>query len=178
MKRATLLLCLLLPTLAQAGWKGPDNQPIADNESRRSAGNFGASLLITPDEKEFQREWDKQPGPPSLRTTDKARIGQSVSAMLLFHGCRADKAGHCNVTARFFVVRPDGQRDAAGDGLVWTQAPLPEGRIQLSQSNLSMAFDASDAPGEYTLIAEVDDKIAGTTLKLAQTLQLSNDAGR
>lgn len=178
MKRVTLLLCLLLPTVAKAAWKGPDGQPIADGESRRSAGDFGASLVITPDEKKFQREWDTQPEPPSLRTTDTVRVGQSVSAMVLFHGCRADQAGHCNVVARYFLLRPGGQREAAGDGPVWTQAPLPEGRIQLGQSNLTMAFDGNDAPGEYTLIAEVEDKVAGYTLKLAQTLHLSKDAGR
>ncbi|ALN91395.1 hypothetical protein [Lysobacter gummosus] len=178
MKRSLLWLCLLCPVLAQAAWIGPDGKPIPDSSSRRSDGDFGAQLLITPDEDGFRKEWAKQPGPPSLRTTDKARVGAPISAMVLFHGCKADAQGHCRVLARFFLSRPDGSRESAGEGPVWTAAPMPAGIIQLGQSAMTLTFEPRDRPGEYQVIAQVEDSVAGRRIDLSTPLQLDPGATR
>lgn len=105
-------------------------------------------------------------------------VGQLVSAILLFHGGRADAAGRCDVAARYLLVWPDDQGVAAGNEPTGKQTPLTDGRIQLSQNNPTMAPARREPPGEYTLITEVDEKVAGCTLKVAQTLQFTTHAGR
>jgi hypothetical protein len=178
MKRSLLWLCLLCPALAQAAWLGPDGKPIPDSSSRRSNGDFGADLLITPDEDGFRKEWAKQPGPPSLRTTDKAQVGAPISAMVLFHGCKANALGRCRVVARFFLNRPDGSRESAGEGAVWTAAPMPPGVIQLSQSSMTLTFEPRDRQGMYELTAEVEDSVAGQRIELSTPLRLDPGAKR
>ncbi len=167
------LLAATLPLLASGAWIDASGKPQADTESMRSAGDFGVQIVLTADEAQFRRAWNTQKTPPKLSTTNIARIGGTVSAMLVFHGCMPAPAGSCDVSAEFEVEEPGGRKVAAGGGPVWSEKPMPPGMLQLGQASLAMGFDKTDAPGEYKVTAKVRDKVSGHTLSVTARLKLS-----
>jgi hypothetical protein len=159
-----LLFALSAPLVAQSAWVGEDGKPIADTESMRSDGNFGVQLVLTPDENQFRQMWNAST--PKLSSANSVRRGSSLAAMLIFSGCAPNKDGVCDVVAEFILESPDGKKTPAGEGIVWSSAPLQEGFLQLGLASMKAGFDSKDTLGNYKVIANVKDKIAGRTLQL------------
>lgn len=172
MRMLLLLLVALLPLSSGAAWTDSNGKPTADTESMRSAGDFGAQLVLTPDEKQFRKAWSGTKGTPTLRATNSARAGGAVAAMIVFHGCVVKAGGACDVSVDFKLQGPDGKQAPAGGGPVWTGEPAPAGMLRLGQASMTVRFDATDRPGDYRVLARVTDKVAGRTLDLAARLAL------
>lgn len=172
MRDLLLLLVALLPLSAGAAWTDSSGKPTPDTESMRSVGDFGAQLVLTPDEKQFRRSWSSTKGTPTLRATNSARRGGAVAAMIVFHGCVAKAGGACEVTVDFKLQGPDGKQAPAGGGPVWTGEPAQAGMLRLGQASMTVRFDATDPFGNYRVLARVTDKASGRTLDLAAPLLL------
>lgn len=78
---------------AYGAWIDQAGKPIPDAESMRSAGDFGVQILLTSDERLFRQTWDSSRTPPKLRTTKSVRLGESISALIVFHGCKPNTKG-------------------------------------------------------------------------------------
>jgi hypothetical protein len=168
-----LFLALFLPLIAQSAWIDASGKPIPDTESMRSAGNYGVQVVLTPDDKQFRQSWKSTNATPKLSSTDSVRLGSSVAAVIIFHGCSPDAMGVCHLFSQFILESPDGVRTAAGGGPVWTAAPLAGGLLQLGQSSMSVRFDKTDPVGVYKVIANVTDKVSGRTLTVMRTLEVT-----
>ena len=166
MKKLLLIFVMSLPLVAQGAWIDLSGKPLPDTESMRSDGIFGVQLLLTPDDKQFRQTWDSTTGTPVLSATNSVRLGSSVAAVLIFHGCSPNAAGVCDVVSAFFLEGPDGTKTSAGGGPVWSTASLQEGRLQLGLASLTVGFDANEPVGNYSVIANVNDKVAGRTMSL------------
>lgn len=166
MKILFLLFAMSLPLIAQSAWIDSSGKPIADTESMRSAGNFGAQVVLTPDDEQFRQAWNSTKGTPKLNSTNSVRLGSPVTAVLIFHGCSPNAAGVCDVVSEFIIESPDGVKTPAGGGPVWSGVPLQDGLLQLGQASMTVGFDKTDPVGDYKVIANVKDKISDRTLNL------------
>ena len=109
MKLFLTLLVALLPFAAQSAWIDPTGKLIPDNESMRSAGEFGVKIVLTADEGQFRQKWNSSKTPPKLSITNTVRLAGSVSALLIFHGCSPNVGGVCDVASEFILEAPDAQ---------------------------------------------------------------------
>lgn len=173
MNKLFLFFALSVPLIAQGAWTDSSGKPVADTESMRSAGNFGAQVLLTPDAEQFRQTWNSTRGTPTLSYTNSVRLGASVGAVLVFHGCSPNAAGACDVVSEFVLAGPDGKKIPAGGGPVWSGAPLQGGMLQLGQASITIGFDKTDPVGDYKVLVNVKDKVAGRTLNLIGRLKVT-----
>lgn len=173
MKWCLTLLAALLPFTAQGAWVDATGKPIPDTESMRSAGDFGAQIVLTADEGQFRQTWNSSTTPPKLSATNTIRLGASVSAMLIFHGCSPIAGGVCDVASEFVLEDPDGSRTPAGGGPLWTGKPMPQRVLQLGQASMTVGFDNTDPIGDYKIIANIKDKVSDQALSVTARLKIT-----
>lgn len=173
MKWCLTLLFALLPFAAHSAWIDSTGKPIPDTESMRSAGDFGVQIVLTADEGQFRQTWNSSKTPPKLSTTNTVRLGASVSALLIFHGCSQNVAGVCDVIAEFVLEDTDGKRMPAGGGPVWSGKPMQQRLLQLGQASMTVGFDKTDPVGDYKITANVKDKVSGRALSVVSRLKVT-----
>ena len=173
MKWFLVLLIALLPLSAQGGWIDPAGKPIPDTESMRSAGDFGIQIVLTPNESQFRETWNSSPTPPKLRATNTVRLGETVSALLIFHGCTPNVNGVCDVVSEFILEGPDGSKTLAGGGPVWSGKPMQQSFLQLGKSSMTAGFDKTDPVGDYKITANVKDNVSGRALSVMARLKVT-----
>ena len=173
MKWWLTLLLVLLPFTAQSAWIDPTGKPIPDTESMRSAGDFGAQIVLAADEGQFRQTWNSSKTPPKLTTTNTVRIGATVSALLIFHGCAPNVGGVCDVVSEFILEGPDGTKTPAGGGTVWSGKPMQQGLLQLSLASMNVGFDKTDPIGDYKITANIKDKVSGRALSVVARLKVT-----
>ncbi|NTV15789.1 MAG: hypothetical protein HGA96_17975 [Desulfobulbaceae bacterium] len=173
MKWYLALLLAFLPVAAQGAWIDATGKALPDTENMRSAGDFAIQMVLTADESLFRQTWNAATAAPKLRTTNTARLGQAVSALLIFHGCAPNVAGVCDVVAEFILEGPDGNKSPAGGGPVWSEKPMPERLLQLGQASMTVGFEQSDPVGNYTITANVKDQVSGKTLSVIARLKVT-----
>lgn len=173
MKWCLTLIAILLPFAAQSGWIDSTGKPIPDTESMRSAGDFGVQIVLTADEDQFRQTWNSSKTPPNLSTTNTVRLGSTVSALLIFHGCSPNAVGLCNVASEFILEAPDGTKTPAGDGPVWTGKPMQQRLLQLGQASLTVGLNQTDPIGNYKITANIKDKVAGRSLTVVARLNVT-----
>jgi hypothetical protein len=161
-----IFFVMLLPLIANAAWIDSNGKTIPDTESMRSDGDFGAQIVLAPDDKHFRQIWNSTKDTPNLQSTDSVKLGASISAVLIFHGCTPNPTGSCDVVSEFFLQSPDGKQTPAGSGPVWSSAPLQKGLLQLGLASVAIGFDSTDPIGDYKIIAKVKDKNSGRSLTL------------
>ena len=172
MKWCLIFLAALLPITTQGAWIDPTGKPIPDTESMRSAGDLGVQIVLTADEGQFRQTWNSSKTPPKLSTTNTVRLGASVSAMLIFHGCSPNAGGVCDVVSEFILEAPDGSKTPAGGGPVWTGKPMPQRLLQLGQSSMTVGFEKTDPIGDYKITANIKDKVSGRVLSVVTRLKV------
>jgi len=173
MKWCLTLLAVLLPFAAQGAWIDQTGKPIPETESMRSTGDFGVQILLTADEKQFRQTWNSSRTPPKLSTTNTVRLGGSVSALLLFHGCSPNTEGACDVASNFILEAPDGTKTPAGGGPVWSGKPMQKGFVQLGQASMTVGFDKADPIGDYKITANIKDNVSGKALAVVAQLKVT-----
>lgn len=145
----------------------------AAKAAKAPRNELGAQLVLTPDAAAFVKTWNDAHGQaPQLDTTDSVARGGSVSAMLIFNGCAADKAGKCDLVAEFVLLTPDGKTLPLAAGTVWNDV-VPNGRIQLGKRSATLRFDAKDAAGAYTIKATLTDRVSKRTVTLQAPVTVS-----
>jgi hypothetical protein len=166
------VLAAFLPFAVQGAWIDPTGKPIPDTESMRSAGDFGVQIVLAADEGQFRQTWNSSRTPPKLSTANTVRLGASISAMLIFHGCSPDASGVCDVVSEFVLEAPNGSKTPAGGGPVWTGKPMQQRLLQLGQASMTVGFDKTDPIGDYKIIANIKDKVSGRVLSVMTRLKV------
>ena len=173
MKWLLTLLVALIPFTAQSAWIDPAGNPIPDTERMRSAGDFGVQIVLTADERQFRQIWNSSNTPPKLSTASTVRLGGSISAFLIFHGCSPNAGGVCDVASEFILEAPDGSKTPAGGGPVWSEKPMQKRLLQLGQASMTVAFDKTDPIGDYKITANIKDKVSGRALAVVARLKVT-----
>lgn len=117
--------------------------------------------------------WTTTTGTPKLSSTETVKAGESISAVLVFSGCAAGPGNVCKVLAEFHLLSPDGGKMPAGHGPVRSGAPPKAGVLMLGDASVTIGFDRGDAPGTYTLMANVTDQVARRSLQLSIPFSLA-----
>ena len=166
-----MTLGVLLATNAlAASWK-VDGKAVPDTSWAKSDGDFGAELVFTDKPDELFAAWEK-PGPTVYYSqTPTAFRGIPIVGVIFFAGCAADSKGLCNATVRFTARTPDGK--PWGDPIdaeLWVGKPGPgDNQMQLSVGNMGIIIDPDDPLGEYTVRAEIKDKVSRKKMVLERT---------
>ena len=171
--QAAFLSALLLPPLLLGAWIDSTGKLIPDTESMRSAGDFGVQIVLTADEGQFRQTWSTSKTPPKLATASTVRLGATVSALLIFHGCAPNVAGVCDVVSEFIVEGPDGSKTPAGGGPVWSERPMQQRLLQLGQASMSLGFEKTDPVGDYKITANIKDKVSSRVLSVVTRLKVT-----
>jgi hypothetical protein len=140
-------------------------------DSVKSAGSFTVQIVLTADAKAFRNTWNTSETPPRLETTSTVKRGGSITAMLVVHGCAAGREGKCNATARFDLVAPDGKKTPGGSGVLWN-AVAEKKKLYLSDTSLTIGFDAADELGKYRIVATATDRVARRTIEVSAPFTL------
>ena len=165
-----VLLILISFVSVTAEWK-ENGKVVPDKPWAKSAGGFGAQLVLTDKPEELFAAWEK-PGPAVLYSeTATARRGAPIVAVIFFAGCAADNKGMCQASVRFTAFTPDGKPYGnPQDGELWLNKPPPvNGQMQLSVGNMGVVIEPKDPLGVYKVKAEIQDKIAKKTMLLERT---------
>ncbi len=167
-----LLVCLMLPVSATSQWKDRQGRPVDENEWMKSSGEFGAQLLVIGDDVEFFNRWMTPSEEVRLETVSEVGRGGSVIMPIIFSGCLANASGHCDVTADYRVLRPDGTLySEVHEVEVWRNRPAPQkGMLELGVGYLKLIIEPSDPEGVYRIRVSVVDHVLGATLNLTQHL--------
>ena len=170
MKRL-LFAALVVAMPLSAQWK-EDGKPIPDEPWRKSAGNFGAMLLLSDDPGDFVDQW-RRPETPKIRTTETAERGKPIGAFVLFRGCK-EVGGKCKCTVDFTTLRPDGTVYGKQEGIdMWSNPAPPGENMQLGNASIGIDIEPDDPAGKYTMKAAVHDLNASVSVELVQSFTVA-----
>ena len=161
------ILALLPALLAMSA---PTVQKPARDLSVDQQGDFLAKMMVVPDLNAFWAVWEK-PEPPNVETTSQIGIGERVSAIVIFAGCKAAANGKCNVSVSYSMIDEDGAPYGSASttpGKAWTEAPAPGHNLLASLSAMTFELERKDKLGTYRITAKLTDEVAHKTLTVSQ----------
>jgi hypothetical protein len=173
-KRLHILVLLLYAVPSMAGWIDHDGRAISDRQDAKSSDGFGVMLVLTADEVAFSRAWNSSMQRPVLQTTNRVQRGKSVSAMLLFSGCKSNSEGTCNVSIAYRLVGPDGTVQNVGPYNVWQRTAPKPGVVQLGDAHLTLSLGNNDPIGKYVVSATITDRNSGASIAVSTTLTVTD----
>jgi hypothetical protein len=137
-----------------------------------SRGDLNAMLLLTDDLDEIQKRWN-QPEPPHLYPINAARLGDPVSAVLIFTGCATDAAGVCQLVADYTITDPRGKpfKSDHERPVCLRKPPPPPGMLALGEEAMTATVTAGPL-GDYTVSAVVRDRVSGVVIRLTTSFRL------
>jgi hypothetical protein len=183
MKKLALLCALCAPFIAANVWAETNVKPapVVPPQNVKPASvalpqkaqlnGLNAQIVLAPDDGlSTRKNWN---GAVNEQVTTVSQ-GSKLSILIAFSDCTQNAKGACDVAVEFFVVSPDGIKKPGGNGVVWSTAPVSiKGVSFLGQSTLTAGFDNSDPIGDYNVLANVTDKVAGKVLHLSQTFKVT-----
>jgi hypothetical protein len=162
---AIVVSCLAVPARAQSG--NVDRWPAGPNVAK--SGAFAVVQIATVNEAEFVAVWRNPVPDVTEKVTTRPRRGQTLATFITFKGCKADRAGNCNVTVTYEMHDPSGKLIGRPTLKVWGHRPRPRPElVWLSEQSLGLGFSKADPLGTYTIDATVTDHVAGITLYTRQ----------
>ena len=150
----------------------PAGQVPARDSSVDQQGDFLAKILVVSDLDAFWSVWEK-PDLPTVETTSEVSIGQRVSAIVVFAGCKAAADGKCNVSISYSMIDQDGApygSASTAPGKAWSGAPAPGHNLLASLSAMTFELEHKDKLGTYRIIAKLTDEVAHKTLTVSQAV--------
>lgn len=162
------LICalMLIGDVCAQGWRAPDGSMTPDAPYRKTAGEYGAWIILVDDLEAFFREWEAPPGTPEIATVSRIERGRFITAIVLFKGCEPSDSGSCDVEAGFEIIQPDGSHYAEMPlQSVWDDVPAPPANMMvMSPLYLRIRIEPGELMGEYNVIAHLKDVNAEITL--------------
>lgn len=145
-----------------------------DSTSSKSAGGFGAHLILADRPQAFVQEWrNPSSGKPQLWSATEAKRGEPLAAFIMFAGCLPDSGGVCNAEVDFRIYKPDGSLYAERAGLeLWKKAAPPATNTQLSTANMAVSLQPNDPAGEYKVKASVRDLNRGVSFEIEEKFKV------
>jgi hypothetical protein len=167
MKKLALLCILCAPFIAANVWADTTvKSASAATPTKANYSSLNAHIVIVAgDGQEVRKNWSG---------TNTVSQGSKISVLIAFSDCTKNSKGSCDVSVEFFVVSPDGVKKPGGSGAVWSAAPFSVPNVSLlGQASLTAGFDQTDPVGNYTVLANVTDKVSGKILHLSQTFKVT-----
>ena len=149
-------------------------EPAAELLGDRAAkGDFGILQVSAPDATQFVANWGM--GTASNAVATRTVADKPLFVFIIFHGCKPDADGKCDLVADFAIHRPDGSVDDDHKGMaIWRRAPSDDpAKLILGDGALGFGTDSDGPFGDYRITATVTDRVAGITLTTEQVLTVA-----
>ena len=136
-------------------------------------GKFNAMLQLTSAADELFAAWNRPGAGVPVITTEVARRGVPIVAVVFFSGCTPNAKRVCDAEVSFQVFKPDGSayHDEQQSEL-WTGEPPSRGTIELGVGYLTIAIGEGDPSGLYTCRARLIDKVSRDEALLSHTFRV------
>jgi len=146
--------------------------PVGESAWRSSNGELRAQLFFTDRPARLLLRWERSEH-LDLGQLTEVTIGEAVTAMIVFSGCRADAANECRLRGDYEIFDPDGVRLARfGDVDIWDRKPAPRlPALQLGKGAAAIATGGG-RPNAYRVAATLRDLNAGTEMTLVRDIEL------
>lgn len=171
-----ILGCILLCAFTASAEWFENGVEVSDEAWRRSDADFGAMLLLTDDLDDFLAQWSRPAAAgyrPKISTTNAAAQGQTVTAIVLLHGCTPAESGRCRTVVDYRVERPDGSIYADSESVpLWVGEPPPGHNLQLGMARLVFEVEPDDPVGTYRIMARPRDLVSMRSMVLTQELRV------
>lgn len=123
-------------------------------------GRFKTSMLITPDHDKLVEQWANATNEidlSALPTTDQARKGQKIYAVIFFANCLDPTPNICDQRVDFSIFGPDGSiyGTSYSDVVLWSGRPPATDSIRLGLPYMVFIADPLDTPGPYKFFARI-----------------------
>lgn len=167
---------ITLPSICVAEWIQRSGEKLSDTEFRKSDGSFSSWLVLVPDDRELYTAWQKPGASVHLAEIDAVRIGEPISAFVVFSGCEADSSGNCDVQMRFHVLAPDGSVYTETPPMeVWQGKTAPHAQaLELSVAYLKVVIEPHEQLGTYHIESQVKDGLSGKVLFLRKSFRATS----
>lgn len=164
----TALFFCLIPSIGIGGWIDKQGNSLPDEPSRKSIGSFGAHLVLTKKEALMLERWNTPSETVEFSSADTAKIGEPITAFIIFSGCGADQKGNCNLVGKFKIFQPD--RGIYADlpyQEIWVDKPVPPNRnLEMGVAYIRVIIEPHEQLGDYVVQCEVYDRILKKCLQL------------
>lgn len=156
-----------------AGWVDRAGKPLPDAPDRKSIGDFGAWLVLTDKESETFSRWDTPSEGVYLNSIEKIERGKILTALIIFSGCGADRAGNCDLVVKFRIVQPDGKSYAdLPYQEAWVGKPVPPNKsLGMSVGYIRIIIEPGEPLGKYKVLANVYDRNLNKTIELLNVFE-------
>lgn len=158
------------PAKPKAASAKPAAEPLGDHAAK---GDFGVLQVSAPDATQFVANWGM--GTASQAVATRTVADKPLFVFIIFHGCKPDADGKCDLVADFAIHRPDGSVDDDHKGMaIWRRAPSDDpAKLILGDGALGFGTDSEGPFGDYRITATVTDRVAGVTLTTEQVLTVA-----
>ena len=140
---ALIVAAIFWPRLGLSEWLDFQGNPQPDTSFRKSKGNFDSWLVLTDDEAEALRQWNRPSPGVTFSSASQISRGEILTALILFRGCGGDNDDNCDVIVKFKIYQPDGALYADLHPMeVWIDKPAPpDGSLGLSVGYLRVLIE-------------------------------------
>lgn len=176
----SLLVALLnLPAHAQSPEPPLVHEAPRPHTNEASDRGFSALMHVvsSAEAERFLHEWNTTPAAhaPRLTAAGEARRGDTVSTIIVYSGCAADKpAGSvCPARMDLRIVAPDGSTYGEYTDIRLAESvPTAHKVVQLSPVDMRIEFEPHDKPGRYRVLATIRDPSRDIVLSLETGIEL------
>ncbi|UGQ47157.1 hypothetical protein [Massilia endophytica] len=134
-------------------------------------GRLSAQILVTDDAEQLRKLWNSPDPSVKLNVTSAATAGKPVHVFIMLTGCSTDSQGKCNVRVVYKSLTP-GQKTHSQSAPEYLVKAQPFNQDALLSTAHTVAFAAEDAPGAYTVVAQLVDVNDWTGLEIQQPVHL------
>ena len=168
MKHLIFLIVLVSNLTFAQQWHTKEGNKIPDSDSQKSGKSFGAQLVLTNKDKALYTAWNIPSEGVYIDTSSTVKRNQSISAFIVFGGCKESANGNCRLVVEFTVTQPDGKLYSQTPPMeVWYEKKKPPQKaLELSVDYLKIVFEEGEQVGNYEIIAKVSDLNANESLSL------------
>jgi hypothetical protein len=135
-------------------------------------GPLSAQLLVTNDAEELRKRWNSPDAAVKLNVTSSVRAGAPAYAFIMLTGCAPDSQGKCNVRVAYKTVGPD-QKARTQSNPAYLVKAYPFSHDALLSEAQPIAIAAGEAPGTYTVVAQLVDVNDWGGLEIQQPIQVA-----
>jgi hypothetical protein len=168
MKHLIFLIALVSNLSFAQQWRTQEGNKIPDSDSKKSGKSFGAQLVLTNKDKALYTAWNLPSEGIYIDTSSTVKRHQSISAFIVFDGCKESVKGNCRLVVEFTVIQPDGKLYSQTPPMeVWHEKKKPPQKaLELSVDYLKIVFEDGEQVGNYAIIAKVSDLNAHESISL------------
>jgi hypothetical protein len=169
MKNLIFFIALISNVSFAQQWQTKEGKPVPDSDAQKSGKYFGAQLVLTNKDEALYAAWNIPTEGVHIDTSSTVKRNESISAFIVFGGCKENAKGNCRLVVEFTVTQPDAKlySQTTSPMEVWYEKKKPPQKaLELSVDYLKIVFEEGEQVGNYEIVAKVSDLNANESITL------------